>query len=171
MNPYGFNIGYNMANYMPYMGMGNIRGMRSTAGFGRLANMGRMAGATNGMGRMGLFGRLGNSIRAINWSNLLNNTSRTLGVINQAIPIVKQTGPMINNMRSMLKVASLFKDETDGKKKSYNNNSSYTNSNDNSYIDNNNKLNNDNSKNNYIEIENEKKEDTINNSTLPNFFV
>lgn len=66
-----------------------------------------------------LFTRLGrsfNTIKRINWTNIINNTSKTLGVINQAIPIVKQTKPMIHNMRSMLKVASLFKDETTNNK-------------------------------------------------------
>lgn len=67
-----------------------------------------------------LFTRIGNTfgtIKNINWSNIINNTSKTLNVINQAIPIVKQTGPMIHNMRSMLKVASAFRDETNNKKK------------------------------------------------------
>ncbi len=59
-----------------------------------------------------IFSRITRSVNSINWSNLLNNTSKTLGVINQAIPIVKQTGPMIHNMRSMLKVAKAFKNET-----------------------------------------------------------
>ena len=65
---------------------------------------------------IGLFGRLGNSlnaIKSINWSRIINNTSKTLGIINQSIPIVKQVGPMMNNMKSMLKIASIFKDETD----------------------------------------------------------
>ena len=56
------------------------------------------------------------SIKKLNWGNLINNTSKTLGIINQTIPIVKQAGPMINNMKSMVRVASLFKDETDIKK-------------------------------------------------------
>lgn len=51
--------------------------------------------------------------RGINWSLLLNNTSKTLGVVREAIPIVKEVGPMMNNMKSMLKVASVFKDATD----------------------------------------------------------
>lgn len=51
--------------------------------------------------------------RSINWSSLLNNTSKTIGVVKEAIPIVKEVKPMFNNMRSMLKVASIFKDETD----------------------------------------------------------
>lgn len=52
-------------------------------------------------------------LRGINWSGLLGNASKALGVVNQAIPIVKEVGPMINNMKSMIKIASIFKDETD----------------------------------------------------------
>lgn len=65
---------------------------------------------------MGLFSRIGSGIhalRGLNWGGIINNTSRTLGLINQAIPVVKQVGPMMNNVKSMLKVASVFKDETD----------------------------------------------------------
>lgn len=60
-------------------------------------------------------------IKKVNWGNLINNTSKTLGLINQTIPIVKQAGPMINNMKSMVRVASLFKDETDYSKPKQNN--------------------------------------------------
>lgn len=63
-----------------------------------------------------LFGKLGNAVGAIksfNWGGLINNTSKTLGIINQTIPLVRQVGPMVGNMRSMLKIASAFKDETD----------------------------------------------------------
>lgn len=70
-------------------------------------------GATRGLG---LFSRLSNSMRAIkgiNWGSLITNTSKTLNVVNQAIPLVRQVGPMMNNMRSMLRIASIFKDETD----------------------------------------------------------
>ena len=78
----------------------------------------------------GLLSRLGSGltgIKSINWGGLINNTSKTLGIINQTIPLVRQVGPMVNNMKSMVKVASLFKDETDipksnQKNKSYNQN-------------------------------------------------
>ena len=60
--------------------------------------------------------------RGINWSSLLNNTSKTLGVVREAIPIVKEVGPMMNNMRSMLKVASVFKDATDVNSENISNN-------------------------------------------------
>lgn len=63
----------------------------------------------------GLFSRLGGAIKGINWSGFINNASKTVGVINQTIPLVKQAGPMIRNMKSVMKVASVFKDETDPK--------------------------------------------------------
>lgn len=70
------------------------------------------------------------SIKKLNWGNLINNTSKTLGLINQTIPIVKQTGPMINNIKSIVRVASLFKDETDIKRSiKTNTNINYNNSN------------------------------------------
>ena len=74
-----------------------------------------------GTGRsLGLFSRIGNgfqALKSINWGGIINNTSKTLGLINQAIPVVKQVGPMMNNMKSMLKIASVFKDETDSPRK------------------------------------------------------
>lgn len=81
----------------------NGYGMPFTVPYGNMA-----MGARTG----GLFHSL-RGLKSINWQGLLSNTSRTLGVINQAVPLVKQIGPMYNNMKSMLKVASLFKDETD----------------------------------------------------------
>ena len=72
-------------------------------------------------GILGKLGVLNNGIKGINWGGLLNNTSKTLGVINQAIPIVKQAGPMLNNMKSMMRLATAFKNETSPKNKNINN--------------------------------------------------
>lgn len=91
--------------------------------------------ATQGAGRgLGLFSRLGNSMRAIkgiNWGGLITNASKTLNVVNQAIPLVRQVGPMMNNMKSMMRIASIFKDETDigAKNIKKSNSSSYNSSN------------------------------------------
>ena len=77
---------------------------------------GTARGLTNNLAREGLFSRIANSLgfaRNINWGNFINNTSKTLGVINQTIPLVKQAGPMFRNVKSVLKLASVFKDETD----------------------------------------------------------
>ena len=101
-------------NFRPFMMPGNIpytpyNGMTNTPISKSLFN-------TRGM--QNIFRGLHNT----NWSGMLNNVSRTLGVVREAIPVVKEVRPMINNMRSMIKIASVFKDETDTKKASTNNN-------------------------------------------------
>ena len=123
----------------------------------------------------GLFSRLA-SLRSINWQGLLNNTSRTLGVINQAIPLVKQVGPMYNNMKSMLKVASLFKDETDPPKKNKNNSAIKSNNSTNNVKKNtsyNNNVNNSTNVNNTNSNNNEYSNTNININydNSPNFFI
>ncbi len=55
--------------------------------------------------RTGLLSRGLNLTKAINWGGLLDGTQKTLGVINQAIPIVYQVKPIINNARTMFKIA------------------------------------------------------------------
>lgn len=106
---------YNNAFFIPsYMSsMPNLmQGANGVRGLGAINPL-----LKSGAGRgVGLFGKLGNNFslfRSINWSGLINGASKTLGVVNQAIPLVRQVGPVMNNMRSMLKVASVFKDETD----------------------------------------------------------
>ena len=91
--------------------------------------------------------------KTFSFSNLLNGASKTLNVINQAIPVVKQVGPMFNNMKSMLKVASLFNDATTPTNSTRNNNTKNT-----TNIENNNKT---------------KENTTTNNSysNSPNFFI
>ena len=46
--------------------------------------------------------------KTINWSGLLSNTQKTLNIVNQAIPIVYQIKPMVNNARTIFKVANEF---------------------------------------------------------------
>ena len=128
MYPNGF---YNMPFVNPYNAVGAASALPRTGG---------------------LLSKLG--VRNINFGNILTNTSKTLYVINQAIPVVKQVGPMFNNMKSILKVASLFNDATTPRNNNNNNNSS------------NNKVNN--------ETSGERNENTITNnsySNSPNFFI
>lgn len=113
---------YNQPYFIPryftspsMMGMGNVMNRSLGGAMGSAMNGTRLAaqGASKGLG---LFSRLGNSMRAlrgVNWGGLITNASKTLNVVNQAIPLVRQVGPMVNNMKSMLRVASIFKDETD----------------------------------------------------------
>ena len=132
MYPNGF---YNMPFVNPYNAVGAASALPRTGG---------------------LLSKLG--LRNINFGNILTNTSKTLNVINQAIPVVKQVGPMFNNMKSMLKVASLFNDAT-----TPSNNNSNTQSNNNTNNSSNNKVNNETSN-----------ENTITNnsySNSPNFFI
>ena len=93
--------------------------MMPNVSYGPMLNPTMTRGASLGSGIRSLLG-LGNArnfaggvSRGINWSSLLNNTSKTLSVVREAMPIVKEVGPMMNNMKSMLKVASVFKDATD----------------------------------------------------------
>ena len=68
--------------------------------------------------RPGLLSRLfgGGSIAStattgINWGNILSNTQKGLGIINQAIPLVYQVKPIINNAKTMFKIADALKDD------------------------------------------------------------
>lgn len=127
MYPNGF---YNMPFTNPYNAMGITQAIPKSGG---------------------LLSKLG--LRNINFGNILTNTSKTLNVINQAIPVVKQVGPMFNNMKSMLKVASLFNDATTPTNSTRNNNTKNA-----TNIENNN---------------NTKENTTTNNSysNSPNFFI
>ena len=51
--------------------------------------------------------------RGINWNSILNNTQRTLGIINQAIPIIYQVKPLLNNARTLFRVASALNSNDD----------------------------------------------------------
>ena len=48
-------------------------------------------------------------LKSINWASILDNTQKTLGVINQAIPIVYQVKPIINNAKTMFRIADVMK--------------------------------------------------------------
>ena len=45
----------------------------------------------------------------LNLSTILSGTSKTLNVVNQAIPLVRQAGPMMKNARTMFRVMNEFK--------------------------------------------------------------
>lgn len=56
-----------------------------------------------------LFGALRNSISGINFNSILNGTQRTLNIINQAIPLVRQVSPVMKNAKTMFRVMNEFK--------------------------------------------------------------
>lgn len=57
----------------------------------------------------GLFSRLLG--RGLNWSSILSNTQKTLGIVNQAIPMFKQMSPVVKNAKTMFKIMNEFKRE------------------------------------------------------------
>lgn len=82
--------------------------------------------------------------KTFTWSGLLNGASKTLGVINQAIPVFYQVKPIVNNAKTMFRVVKEI-------------NKPETNTNEN--ISTNNQQSNSTTTNN------------INNNNQPNFFV
>lgn len=111
-NPFMMN---NM--YGPSM-MGNAM-MRGTPMMGNMMRSVPMMSGPKSSGLLSsFFGRggastIGGISKTFNFGSLLTNTSKVLGVVKDAIPIVKEVGPMVGNMKQMLKIASIFKDETD----------------------------------------------------------
>ena len=45
----------------------------------------------------------------LNLSSIINGTQKTLNIVNQTIPLIKQAGPVINNAKTMFKVMNEFK--------------------------------------------------------------
>lgn len=59
-----------------------------------------------GLSPYGAYGLGGIAKAKINWSSLLTNTQKTLGIINQAIPAFYQIRPILGNMKTMFKVVN-----------------------------------------------------------------
>lgn len=59
--------------------------------------------------RTGLIGSLIGRGSSINWGSILNNTQRVLGIANQAIPMIRQMGPVVKNAKTMFQVMNEFK--------------------------------------------------------------
>lgn len=47
-------------------------------------------------------------LKSIKWGAILDGTQKTLGVVNQAIPIVYQVKPMLNNAKTLFKIANVI---------------------------------------------------------------
>ena len=45
----------------------------------------------------------------ISFSSIINGASRTLNLVNQAIPVVKQMSPIMKNLKTMFNVMNEFK--------------------------------------------------------------
>ena len=47
--------------------------------------------------------------RGLNLGTILNGTQRTLNIINQAIPVIRQMSPVVHNAKTMFRVMNEFK--------------------------------------------------------------
>ncbi len=52
------------------------------------------------------------TLKGINWQGLLDGTQKTLGVINQAIPVFYELKPMINNAKTLLNIVGAVNDNS-----------------------------------------------------------
>lgn len=66
-------------------------------------------GLTHGTG---LFTKIMRGIRSFNWSGLLSGANKTLNVMNQTIPLIREAKPMVGNVKNMIKLARAFGSET-----------------------------------------------------------
>ena len=65
----------------------------------------------SGATKTGILSKGLNSLKAINWGGLLEGTQKTLGVINQAIPVVYQMKPIVNNAKTLFKIAGSMRED------------------------------------------------------------
>ena len=56
----------------------------------------------------GMFSGLRSLTKGDTLTGFLDGAQKTLGVINQAIPIIHQVGPMITNAKTMFKIADVI---------------------------------------------------------------
>jgi len=61
--------------------------------------------------KAGLLSRSLSALKTVKWSSLLEGTQKTLGVINQAIPVVYQIKPIFSNAKAIFKIAGAMKDD------------------------------------------------------------
>lgn len=76
--------------------------------------------------RPSLFGRGLGLARSINWGGILEGTQKTLGVINQAIPVVYQIKPIFNNAKTMFRIADSIRGSDNSSNNITNNTSTST---------------------------------------------
>ncbi len=50
-------------------------------------------------------------LKNINITGILDGTQKTLGIINQAIPIVYQVKPIVNNLGTIFKISNILNDK------------------------------------------------------------
>lgn len=56
--------------------------------------------------KQGLFSKI---VGGINFGSILSGTQKTLNIINQAIPVIKEVKPIVNNAKTMFSVMNEFR--------------------------------------------------------------
>jgi len=100
-------------NYIPYgaFGLNNsalygsmMPRMSRMAGNSLLGNVARATGGNAAIKTPGIFSNLFKGVKTLNWGGFLTNTQKTLGIVNQAIPVYHQVRPLYNNAKTALQV-------------------------------------------------------------------
>ena len=52
-------------------------------------------------------------LKNLNISGILDGTQKTLGVINQAIPIIFQVKPLVSNLGTIFKISNIMNDNSE----------------------------------------------------------
>lgn len=60
-------------------------------------------------------------LKDIKLGSILDGTSKTLGVINQAIPVYYQVKPIVSNIGTIFKISNSLKEENEDEKKNISN--------------------------------------------------
>lgn len=99
INPYMATPYYQATNMTRGLG-----GLASTSNLGNTASLGTASGIGKGL------------LSKFSFSGLLNGASKTLNIVNQAIPIFYQVKPMFNNAKTMLKIMGAVKGDNSSNK-------------------------------------------------------
>ena len=59
--------------------------------------------------QIGLLSRGLNLLKGINFVGILDGTSKTLNVVNQAIPVIHQAKPLFQNVGTLFKISNALK--------------------------------------------------------------
>jgi len=99
---------YNPYTYQPYQVTNTAR------------NFGSLFNTTNASSNIGRTAGITGIFKNFSLSSFLTGASKTLNVVNQAIPVYYQIKPMFNNAKTMFRIMNAVKD--DGNSKINNNN-------------------------------------------------
>ena len=113
---------YGNSFFNPYLNQPYYQTSNLMRGLGNMNNMGNLGRTVSGInntttGLSGIKGLLGK----FSFSSLLNGASKTLNVVNQAIPIFYQVKPIINNAKTMFRIVGAVKDDSTPTTKNTNN--------------------------------------------------